>query len=177
MKCERYVIDTNVLIAASATAPDSSVTQDATPDDPELRSDVLKWLTEFQHSNTHLVLDGTGKIWEEYQNKLGFNDYGIQVIMHKWSTAAVDYVDVTFDEHGHAILEDNLAEIIHDLADRKMVAAVLDAQTSCPPCVLANASDTDWYDWEKVLKENGIEVEQIIHDWAHAKWLEKKARG
>lgn len=177
MKCERYVIDTNVLIAASAAAPDSSLVQDATPNDPELRLNVLEWLAEFQHSDTRLVLDGTGKIWEEYQNKLGFNDYGIQVIMHKWSTAAVDNVEVTFDEHGHAILEDNLAEIIHDLADRKMAAAVLDAQTSCPPCFLANASDTDWYDWQEILRENGIEVEQIIHDWAHAKWLEKKARG
>jgi len=176
MQCERYVIDTNILIAASAANPDSSVSNDATPEDPALRLQVLEWLIAFDSSTTRLVLDGPGKIWEEYQNKLGFNDYGRQVIMHKWSTAAVDNVKVAYDENGHAVLEESLALIIHDLSDRKMVAVVLEALKTCPPCVLANASDTDWYDWQETLAENGIEVEQIIHEWAHAKWLEKKAR-
>ncbi len=177
MKCERYVIDTNVLIAASAADPSSSVAQDATPDDPTQRMIINEWLHEFANADTRLVLDGRGKILDEYSNKLKYSEFARQVVIEKMSKNAVDYVDIEYDEYGHAILEDSLAQFIHDLSDRKMVAAVLDAQTSCPPCFLANASDTDWYDWEEVLKENGIEVEQIIHDWAHAKWLEKKARG
>jgi hypothetical protein len=44
-----------------------------------------------------MVLDLAGRIVDG-TTKLGFNDFGIQVVMHKWSTAAVDNVDVAYDE-------------------------------------------------------------------------------
>ena len=88
----RYVVDTNVLIAASAADPVHPKDIDATPADPTLRRRVWEWLSAFEQSDSRLVLDGAGKIFEEYERKLGFNDFGIQVVMHKFSTAAADFV-------------------------------------------------------------------------------------
>lgn len=73
---ERYVVDTNVLIAASAADADSPIAKDATPKDPRLRMQVWEWLSAFQRSSKRLVLDGQGRIYKEYTNKLGFNDFG-----------------------------------------------------------------------------------------------------
>ena len=102
---DRYVVDTNVLIAASAADPIHPKDIDATPADPLLRMRVWQWLDTFQSSPSRMVLDLAGGIFDEYNKKLGFNDFGIQVVMHKWSTAAVDNVDVAYDEYGHGILQ------------------------------------------------------------------------
>ena len=91
---ERYVVDTNVLIAASAADPTHPNDIDATPTDPYLREQVWKWLDKFQQSDSRLVMDDAGEIFKEYNNKLGFNDFGIQVVIHKMSTSAVDDVPV-----------------------------------------------------------------------------------
>ena len=79
----RYVVDTNVLIAASAADPLHPKEIDATPDDPAMRLKVWKWLNEFDTGPSRMVLDSRGRIYEEYLNKLGFNDYGIQVVKNK----------------------------------------------------------------------------------------------
>jgi len=171
----RYVVDTNVLIAASAMDSDSPVARDATPDDPDLRMQVWEWLSAFQNSPSHMVLDGQGEIEKEYANKLGFNDYGRQMVIHKWSTCAVDLVDILFDDDGYAYLDENLAALIHDTSDRKFVAAALAAIDGCGECLIANSGDTDWYDWEEVLRTVGVEVEQIIPEWSRQKWLEKQS--
>ena len=121
----RYVVDTNVLIAASAVNAASPVAKDATPSDPALRMRVWAWLDEFRASSSRLVLDGQGGIKQEYSNKLGFNDFGRQVVIHKWSTNAVDQVDVSYDEHGDGVLDEPLQTVVHDCADRNMVAAAL----------------------------------------------------
>ncbi len=170
---DRYVVDTNVLIAASSMDPCSPVAQDATPSDPVLRRDVFNWLDHFQNSNSHLVLDGQGGIEAEYSHKLGFNDFGRQVVIHKYSTCAVDQVDVLYDINGDAVLEEPLQTIIHDRADRKMVAAALDALEMYGPCTIAFAGDTDWHGWETDLCAAGIELKPIIPQWSKAKYLAK----
>lgn len=170
----RYVVDTNVLIAASAIDPNSPVAQDATPDDPALRSQVLAWLQEFETSSTRMVLDWENKIQDEYGNKLGFNDYGRQVVIHKISTSKVDFVDVLYDDDGHGCLDESLALVIHDRADRKMIAAALEAITCYHECAIANAADTDWYDWQPALEAAGIFVEQLLPEWSLAKWRSKQ---
>ena len=55
---ERYVVDTNVLIAASAVDANSPIEREATPDDPDLRQKIWQWLYDFQQSGSFLVLDG-----------------------------------------------------------------------------------------------------------------------
>ncbi|MCC6161206.1 MAG: hypothetical protein IT526_03040 [Nitrosomonas sp.] len=172
----RYVVDTNVLITASAADPTAPREIDATPQDPALRFRVWQWLVEFENSPARLVLDSAGKIKEEYDRKLGFNDYGIQVVIHKWSTSAVDTVDVKYDADGHAVLPPSLAAVVHDLADRKMVAAALAAQKNYGESTIAFAGDTDWHDWEQALTQAGLALEPIIENWSRTKHAEKAHR-
>jgi hypothetical protein len=172
----RYVVDTNVLIAASAADPVHPRDIDATPQDPELRMAVWTWLDDFQQSASRLVLDGEGRIYEEYNHKLGFNDFGIQVVMHKWSTAAVDNVLVEYDESGDGVLPVSLQSVVHDAADRKMVAAALSAHTEFGEGCIAFAGDTDWHDWETALQDHQVLLEPIIEAWSRQKHAEKQVR-
>jgi hypothetical protein len=92
----------------------------------------------------------------------------------KMSTSAVDFVDVLYDDDGHGYLDEPLASVVHDLADRKIVAAALEAITAYHECAVANAADTDWYDWQGPLDAAGIFVEQILPEWSRAKWQSKQ---
>ena len=91
---ERYVVDTNVLIAASAGDSQDPENIDTTPEDPSLRLKIFYWLDEFRTSPSYLVLDEVGKILKEYRNKLNNQDFNIQVVIHLWITCAVDNVSV-----------------------------------------------------------------------------------
>jgi hypothetical protein len=173
---DRYVVDTNVLIAASAGDPTHPKDIDATPADPQLRMRIWQWLSDFQVSSSRMVLDSANGIYDEYNNKLGFNDFGIQVVMHKWSTAAVDNVEVTYDENGHGILLPPLLAVVHDNADKKMVAAALDSHRVHGEGCIAFAGDTDWHDWEADLLASQVLLEPIIEDWSRQKHAEKQAR-
>lgn len=172
----RYVIDTNVLIAASAADPIHPNDIDATPVDPALREEVWQWLDRFQQSDSRLVMDEAGEIYKEYKNKLGFNDFGIQVVVHKWSTAAVDDVPVHYDGDGHAVLPKKLANLIHDDADKKMVAAALASLHLFGEGCVAFAGDTDWHDWEIGLLNHDVLLEPLIEAWSRQKHAEKKMR-
>lgn len=172
----RYVVDTNVLIAASAADPQHPKDIDATPPDPALRQQVWHWLQQFEQSTARLVLDSAMEIYNEYTHKLGFGDYGIQVVMHKWSTAAVDNVHVDYDPHGHGVLPPGLAPVIHDEADKKMVAAALAAHQQFGEGCVAFAGDTDWHDWEAALAGHQVLLEPIIEAWSRQKHAEKKQR-
>jgi hypothetical protein len=170
------VVDTNVLIAASAADPVHPKDIDATPNDPVQRMQVWEWLNNFQNSSSRMVLDSAGGIYDEYTKKLGFNDFGVQVVMHKWSSAAVDNVHVDYDEHGHGILHPPLLSVIHDDADKKMVAAALDAHKQYGEGCIAFAGDTDWHDWEHDLLTNHVLLEPIIESWSRKKHAEKQTR-
>lgn len=172
----RYVVDTNVLIAASAADPTHPKDIDATPDDPGLRLKVWNWLDQFQQSESRLVLDSDLEIYNEYSNKLGFNDFGIQVVMHKFSTTAVDYVPVEYDADGSGVLPESLSHVIHDAADRKMVAAALASHILFEEGCVAFAGDTDWHDWEAILVQHQVRLEPIIEEWSRQKHEEKQQR-
>ncbi|SDY18366.1 hypothetical protein SAMN05518669_1101 [Variovorax sp. YR634] len=172
----RYVVDTNVLIAASAADPTHPNDIDATPPDPALRLVVWNWLSQFQQSESRLVLDDAGKIFEEYENKLGFNDFGIQMVMHKWGMSEVDVVPVDFDVDGYGVLPDVLTPVIHDAEDRKMVAAAIAANILYGEGCVAFAGDTDWHDWEIHLAQHEVLLEPIIEDWSRQKHAEKQQR-
>lgn len=173
---DRYVVDTNVLIAASAADPVHPADITATPTDPALRLEVWQWLDTFEKSDSRLVLDFEGRIWDEYNNKLGYTDFGIQVVVSKWNKCAVDSVAVGYDEHGHGTLPATLLPVIHDLADRKMVGATLASYAEFGEGCVAFAGDTDWHDWEDALLAHNILVEPIIEAWSRAKHAEKQAR-
>jgi len=173
----RYVVDTNVLIAASAGHPIHPADIEATPADPHLRLKVWEWLDAFNQSSTRLVLDSDLKIFMEYQRKLNVQDFGIQVVMNKWSTLAFDSVDVEYDENGHGVLPSPLQSVVHDNDDKKMVAAALAAHNNFGEegCI-AFAGDTDWHDWEDSLTAHSIVLEPIIEEWSRQKHQEKQNR-
>ena len=178
----RYVVDTNVLIAASAAMarrlgqPLLPHHREVTPEDPALQEQVLAWLEGFAASTAHLVLDSAGQINLEYHHKLDFHDYGIQVVMWKLSREEVDRVSVDYDADGNAFVPQPLDEVVQDLADRKMVAAALQALSLPGSSAIAFAGDTDWHDWEAELVRTGLTLQPIIPGWSRAKHAEKQHR-
>jgi len=172
----RYVVDTNVLIAASAADPTNPKDIDATPREPAQRLIIWQWLDEFSSSASHLVLDFGKEIYSEYCRKLGFNDYGIQVVMRKWDTCSVDSVEVQPHADWYEVIPHELKPVLHDVADRKMVAAALAAMTSHGECPIAFAGDTDWHGWEIALTAHGVCLTPIIEAWSRAKYAAKLAR-
>lgn len=124
-----------------------------------------------------MVLDREGKIYDEYCNKLNHGDFGVQVVMAKWSTDAVDSLEILYDEHGDGALPATLEEVIHDRADRKMVGASLESKVQFGEGCVAFAGDTDWHDWEEALVDHGLVLEPIIEAWSRAKHAEKNGVG
>lgn len=176
---EARVIDTNVLIVASAADGGSPFCLEDTPvTENQLRQQILDWLIAFeQDSLRHTVLDNSWTICEEYQNKLNVEqDYGWLAMMAKMDRSEVVWVDFPTDSGGHAVLPKNLAIAVTDLADRKMVAAVLEAQKQVTLCKLTNVCDTDWFDCADALSDYGVEVEQLLGDWLLQKWEAKRKR-
>ncbi len=178
----RYVVDTNVLIAASAAmARRRGVTllphhREVSPPDPALQEQVLCWLEGFAASPAHLVLDVAGLINVEYHHKLDFHDYGIEVVMAKLYRDEVDRVQVDYDRDGAGILPQPLDEVVHDLADRKMVAAALLALCLPGSSAIVFAGDTDWHDWESELTRTGLILLPLIPDWSRTRHAQKQRR-
>ncbi|MEO5326979.1 MAG: hypothetical protein H7829_01925 [Magnetococcus sp. THC-1_WYH] len=84
-KPETRVVDTNVLLVASAADAGSPFDPEATPvDDKELEV-VLNWLIQFEkNSSCHIVLDNQWQILGEYEKKLDTHqDYGYRAITAK----------------------------------------------------------------------------------------------
>lgn len=173
---DRYVVDTNILIAASAAHPENHSDIDATPGDPELRLQVWQWLDKFQDSESRMILDYDGRIWREYLHKLTEQDFGILVVLDKLSRSAVDHVKIDFDPNGHAVLPPTLEPIIHDREDRKMVAAACAAHAAYGSACIAFAGDTDWHDWEEALAKHHVMLEPVIEEWSRKKHQQKKGK-
>jgi hypothetical protein len=168
---ESRVVDTNVLIVASAADDGSPFRYDATPvQETELRQNVLDWLQKFDEDpERHAVLDWDWHICGEYQRKLSEQDYGWLALMRKKDKNEVVWVGLELDDNGHAVLEPALAVSVTDLEDRKMVAAALAAISDGHICKLTVACDTDWLDCQASLETAGLEVEHLLEDWLRAK--------
>lgn len=169
---EARVIDTNVLVVASAAHNGSPSCPDKTPvQEAEIRQQVLDWLVEFeQDSMRHVVLDIDWLICKEYQRNLTDQDYGWLAIMAKYDHEEVIWTELRSDADGHALLPSALCNAVTDLDDRKMVAAVLGAQALGMACLLTNACDTDWLDCEDALLANAVKIEHLIEGWLRCKW-------
>lgn len=152
------VLDTNVLLVASAADP-SSHFKDSDHVPPEERLAVLEWLNEL-HANVEqrIVLDDAFRIYDEYRNKLTDQDYGLQVIGHKMQTAR--FVDLPCDDDGHAVVPEAFQTF--DRSDRKFLAAAL---TDPEAIAIVNAADTDWLYFEEQLEAAGVKVIHVIEAW------------
>lgn len=172
------VVDTNVLIVASAADDGSPFRPGSTPvQESALRQKVLDWLQEFvEDGQRHAVLDWDWHICDEYQKNLSEQDYGWLALMRKKDKNEVVWVGLEMDANGHAVLEPSLAVGVTDLEDRKMVAAAIAAIGGGHACKLTVACDTDWLDCQESLGAAGLEVEHLLEDWLRAKWKTKNER-
>lgn len=163
-----HVVDTNVLLVASAAHPFSPFDHSDVPAD--LQEEVFEWLAAFRADGSRkMVWDDWFKIYDEYRNKLSDQDFGLQVVKEKMATAA-RFVPVDYDGDGNGVVPAPFASF--DPSDRKLLAALLfdTAQTS-----LVNATDTDWLEIEDELHAAGATVEHILETWLRAKFECKKA--
>lgn len=173
------VVDTNVLIVASAADDGSPFRPDATPvQEAALRQEVLRWLQAFEEdSGRSVVLDWDWHICGEYQNKLNpEQDYGWLAVMAKRDRNEVVWVGIEVDAHRHAKLPGDLHKAVCDKDDRKMVAAVLAAKLEGHDSKLVNACDTDWLDCEQALVDAGVGVQHLLNEWLRRKHSSMKHR-
>jgi hypothetical protein len=169
-----HIIDTNVLLVASAKDPASHF-KDCGHVPPQQQQIVLDWLMRFRNDGQrHIVLDQSFKIWEEYHNQMTRGqDIGSLVVAEKLLSAR--FVDVAYDSHGHGCLPPGLEQVVHDPSDRKFVAAALLDRSQGGQSTIINAVDTDWCKWEAALKRAGITVAHLIEGLCEDK-KRKKAR-
>jgi len=169
-----HVIDTNVLVVASAAHPDSPFKDSDVPDSQ--MAIVLAWLMAFwKDSRRNLVLDSQGKILKEYRGKLRKGrDIGLMVVAEKLLFARFHEID--YDANDVGCLPPELEMVVHDRNDRKLVAVALTDLAQGLQSSIINASDGDWYDWEKALKQADVVVEQLIEDWSRPQWEAKQKK-
>lgn len=163
-----HVIDTNVLLVASAADPHSPFSGSDLP--PDLQAQVFEWLVSFRQDPAQvLVLDDWFRIYDEYRNKLTEQDYGLQVVSEKMNHARL--VPVAYDTDGAALVPPNFSSL--DPSDRKLLAALIAAPAgSC----LVNATDTDWLAIERALDQEGLRVLHLLDAWLRSKHAAKQRR-
>ena len=93
-----YLVDTNVMLAASAVHELSNLAVRAMPQEVELREMIFEWLADFDQSDSRIVLDEEGLVRAEYERNMPFNmhqqEYGMQVLQSKLDRNLVEYVPI-----------------------------------------------------------------------------------
>lgn len=167
-----YLIDTNVMLAASAVNELSNLAFRAMPQEVELRELVFQWLSEFEVSADFILLDEEGLVRSEYDRNMPFNmrgqEYGMQVLQNKIDRQLAEFVPIeTFEGNGEhvAVLTPEHEELVGDREDRKWVACALAAQNYLevtPPIVYG--AETDWYVAEQTLRAIGMDFLRLLPD-------------
>ncbi|MFH2123420.1 MAG: hypothetical protein ABIJ50_08070 [Pseudomonadota bacterium] len=176
-----YLIDTNVMLAASAVYNVlSNLANDAEPKEADLRELVYLWLRDFEIADHFIVLDEEFLIDDEYKRNMPFNsnmheqEYGFQVLQSKHDRGLVKYVSVeVLAGNGEriAILSEELKAIVTDREDRKWVAVAESAQILLmATCPIAYGAESDWYRIEDDLIPHGIVFHRLLPD----EWYEEK---
>lgn len=167
-----FLIDTNVMLAASAVHELSNVVTRAMPREIELRELVYAWLADFDQSDGRIVLDEEGLIRDEYDRNMPFNhqeqEYGQRVLQNKIDRLQVEYVPIdTLEANGEniAVLDPGHEPLVPDREDRKWVASALAAQVlfdAVPPIVYG--AETDWFIAEAQLCRIGLCFKRLLPD-------------
>jgi hypothetical protein len=173
-----YLVDTNVMMAASAIRELSNLATLAMPQEIELREQVFEWLAGFDQSDRRLVLDDAGLVRDEYERNMPFNwrdqEYGMQVLQSKLDRNQAVYVPIdSLEGNGEhvAVLDPAHEALVTDREDRKWVACALAAQTlfNEVPHIVYGA-ETDWFLAEAQLMAIGLCFQRLLPDtWYVAK--------
>ncbi len=149
------VIDTNVLVVANGGHP------------PAANACVLACIEALEAARAGVVLvDDGGRILDEYArhaSHAGQPGVGDRFFKWLWDHQAMagscSQVSITDDaDRGFAEFPDDPALAAFDRDDRKFVAVAL-ASGLRPPVL--NASDSDWWEFDAVLKHHGVDVDYL----------------
>ena len=173
-----YLVDTNVMLAASAVSELSNLAVRAMPQEIELREMIYEWLADFDQSDRRIVLDEEGLVRDEYERNMPFNlreqEYGMQVLQYKLDRNLADYVPIdSLEANGEhiAVLDPTHEALVTDREDRKWVACALAAQIlfdQVPPIVYG--AETDWFIAEAQLRGIGLCFQRLLpDDWYTAR--------
>ncbi|WP_435605855.1 hypothetical protein [Pseudomonas knackmussii] len=173
-----YLVDTNVMLAASAVSELSNQAVRAMPQEIELRAMIYEWLADFDQSDRRIVLDEEGLVRDEYERNMPFNlreqEYGMQVLQSKLDRNLADYVPIdSLEANGEhiAVLDPAHEALVTDREDRKWVACALAAQilfNHVPPIVYG--AETDWFIAEAQLRGIGLCFQRLLpDDWYASK--------
>jgi len=167
-----YLVDTNVMLAASAVSELSNLAVRAMPQEIELRETIYEWLADFDRSDRRIVLDEEGLVRDEYERNMPFNlreqEYGMLVLQHKLDRNLADYVPIeSLEANGEhiAVLDPAHEAMVTDREDRKWVACALAAQIlfdQVPPIVYG--AETDWFIAEAQLRGIGLCFQRLLPD-------------
>ncbi len=167
-----YVVDTNVMLAASAVSELSNLAVRAMPQEIELREMIYEWLADFDQSDRRIVLDEEGLVRDEYERNMPFNmreqEYGMKVLQYKLDRNLAEYVPIdSLEANGEhiALLDPAHEELVTDREDRKWVACALAAQIlfgQVPPIVYG--AETDWFIAEVQLRGIGLCFQRLLPD-------------
>lgn len=169
-----YLVDTNVMLGASAVNELSNLSARAMPKEIPLREAVFSWLSQFEASMDQILLDEEGLVRAEYERNMPFNmhgqEYGLQVLQNKIDRNLAQYVPIeTLEANGEhiAVLSPEHAAIVTDREDRKWVAcalAALEYLDETAPVVYG--AETDWYVAEQALRAIGMDFRRLLpEDW------------
>lgn len=167
-----YLVDTNVMLAASAVSELSNQAVRAMPQEIELRELIYGWLADFDQSDQRIVLDEEGLVRDEYERNMPFNsreqEYGMQVLQYKLDRNLADYVPIdTLKANGEhiAVLEPAHEVLVTDREDRKWVACALAAQILFDQVpLIVYGAETDWFMAEGQLKGIGLCFQRLLPD-------------
>jgi hypothetical protein len=161
-----HIVDTNVLLVASAVYPYSPFDDSDVP--LELQEQVLEWLIAFRaDTSRQVVWDSFFTIYNEYRHQLTDEDLGLMVVTEKMETAR--FIDIETDAEGRPAVPEAFRDF--DPSDRKFLATLL---ADDGDSTLVNATDTDWLEIERELEDAGHTALHLLEDWLRAKFAEKK---
>ncbi|MFA6699225.1 MAG: hypothetical protein WCS28_03560 [Thiomicrospira sp.] len=167
-----YLVDTNVMLAASAVSELSNLAVRAMPQEIELREMIYEWLADFDQSERRIVLDEEGLVRDEYERNMPFNlheqEYGMLVLQYKLDRNLADYVPIdSLEANGEhiAVLDPAHEALVTDREDRKWVACALAAQIlfNQVPLIVYGA-ETDWFIAEAQLQGIGLCFQRLLPD-------------
>lgn len=175
-----YLIDTNVMLAASSCLNLSALRKIAMPKELGLREEVFQWLSEFEQSQDSIVMDEEGLIRDEYERNMSYNqaayaqEYGMQVLQNKLDRQQVEWVPIDISEENAeriALLEPKYENIVSDREDRKWVACALSMSILYEHMpAIVYAAETDWYKIEIELKNLGLNFQRLLpEEWYHTR--------
>ncbi len=162
MKC---IVDTNIAIVANQ--------RDDAPASPDCVLRCIALLDEFQHDQRRLVIDDNWHILGEYQHNLcstgqpGVGDAFLRwVLTNRANPCRCELVHITplnvHQDHQSFAEFPNTPDLQgFDRSDRKFVAVAL-AHPERP--LIANAPDSDWWNYRDALAAHDALVEFVCPD-------------